>query len=119
MLLQNSGPEERRKLLFIFKDYLETALCDDLNGVTPGLPKQTGPLNESCHNSLSTEAGVLVVITDHGPIHPVGGTYYHWWEVTRIAIPPGEASARLLIRRPLIHVLVVLRGELFAMNLSI
>ncbi|GBO16291.1 hypothetical protein AVEN_173249-1 [Araneus ventricosus] len=29
------------------------------------------------------EAGALIIITDHGPTAPEGGTYYHWWEVTR------------------------------------
>ncbi|GBM06115.1 hypothetical protein AVEN_265173-1 [Araneus ventricosus] len=39
--------------------------------------------NDSHCNGSSTEAGVLVVITGHDPTPPVGGTYYHWREVTR------------------------------------
>ncbi|GBO24937.1 hypothetical protein AVEN_186577-1 [Araneus ventricosus] len=44
----------------------------------------------------------------HGPTPPEGGTYYHWLEVfdpPTTSIPPGEARARLLIRRPFIRVL--------------
>ncbi|GBN83005.1 hypothetical protein AVEN_124659-1 [Araneus ventricosus] len=38
-------------------------------------------------NSSSTEAGVLMAITGHGPTPPEGDTYYHWRGVTR---PPPE-----------------------------
>ncbi|GBM80603.1 hypothetical protein AVEN_151509-1 [Araneus ventricosus] len=31
----------------------------------------------------STETGVRVAINGHGPTPAAGGTYYHWWEVTR------------------------------------
>ncbi|GBL74742.1 hypothetical protein AVEN_243612-1 [Araneus ventricosus] len=41
--------------------------------VTPVLPKRPGTLNDSRYNSSSTEAGVLVAITKHGPTPPVGG----------------------------------------------
>ncbi|GBN47134.1 hypothetical protein AVEN_141789-1, partial [Araneus ventricosus] len=34
-------------------------------------------VNESRCDSSSAEAGVLVVITGHGPTPPEGGTYYH------------------------------------------
>ncbi|GBN15239.1 hypothetical protein AVEN_148335-1 [Araneus ventricosus] len=49
----------------------------------PVLPKYPGTLNDSLCNSSSTEAGVRVAIIGHGPILPVGGTYYHWTWVTR------------------------------------
>ncbi|GBL77552.1 hypothetical protein AVEN_41923-1 [Araneus ventricosus] len=49
--------------------------------------------------SSSTEAGVLIVITDHGPTPPEGGTYYHWWRVTRpplLKYPPGKREPAYL-----------------------
>ncbi|GBN04177.1 hypothetical protein AVEN_157166-1 [Araneus ventricosus] len=38
-------------------------------------PKHQSPLNDSCGNSSSTEAGVLVAITCHGLTPPVGVPY--------------------------------------------
>ncbi|GBM13468.1 hypothetical protein AVEN_40408-1 [Araneus ventricosus] len=34
-------------------------------------------LSDGSCNSSSAEAGVLIVITDRGPISPEGGTHYH------------------------------------------
>ncbi|GBN78914.1 hypothetical protein AVEN_203730-1 [Araneus ventricosus] len=39
-----------------------------------------------------------------------GGTFHHWWRITQpppLLYSPGEARTRLLIRRLLIHVLLV------------
>ncbi|GBM48178.1 hypothetical protein AVEN_138308-1 [Araneus ventricosus] len=45
-------------------------------------------MNNSLCNSSSTEAGVLVAITGHGPTPSEGGTYYHWWgRMTREQAP--------------------------------
>ncbi|GBM09576.1 hypothetical protein AVEN_29428-1 [Araneus ventricosus] len=62
-----------------------------------------GSVNDNHCSSSSTEAGVLVAITGHGPTPPVGGTYYHWWRdpSSIITIPTRETRGRLLIRRPL------------------
>ncbi|GBN98728.1 Techylectin-5A [Araneus ventricosus] len=49
----------------------------------PQCELHSGALNDSLCNSSSTEAGVLIVITELDPKPPEGGTYYHWWEVTR------------------------------------
>ncbi|GBL98228.1 hypothetical protein AVEN_174041-1 [Araneus ventricosus] len=43
-----------------------------INSLTPVLPKHPGTLNDSRYNRSSTKAGVLVAITDHGPIPLVG-----------------------------------------------
>ncbi|GBN59537.1 hypothetical protein AVEN_106969-1 [Araneus ventricosus] len=59
----------------------------------------SGPLNDSLCNISSTEAGVLVAITDHDPTHPVGGTYYHWKEDPRpspILYSPGKREPTYL-----------------------
>ncbi|GBN00723.1 hypothetical protein AVEN_238297-1 [Araneus ventricosus] len=42
-----------------------------VNRVTPVLPRHIGRWNRS-----STQAGVVVTITDHGPKPPEGGMYY-------------------------------------------
>ncbi|GBM75159.1 hypothetical protein AVEN_110759-1 [Araneus ventricosus] len=39
-----------------------------------------GNLNDIFCNSLSTEIGFLVTITDHDLTAPVGSAYYHWKE---------------------------------------
>ncbi|GBN24828.1 hypothetical protein AVEN_99429-1 [Araneus ventricosus] len=80
------------------------------NRVTLVLPYHFGTLNDSRYNNSSTEAEVLVAITSHGPTFPVGGTCYLWREVTLpppLFLPLGGARSRLLIRRLLIHELVV------------
>ncbi|GBO10550.1 hypothetical protein AVEN_186041-1 [Araneus ventricosus] len=48
-----------------------------VNRVTPVLPRHIGRCNRS-----STQTGVVVTITDHGPTSPEGGMYYHWREVS-------------------------------------
>ncbi|GBM33197.1 hypothetical protein AVEN_251613-1 [Araneus ventricosus] len=42
-----------------------------------------GLLNESRYNSSSTETGVQVTVTVHGPTPSEGGTCYHRREITR------------------------------------
>ncbi|GBM04255.1 hypothetical protein AVEN_41062-1 [Araneus ventricosus] len=63
------------------------------------------PSDDRC-NISSAEAEVLMGTTGNGPILPVGGTHYHQ-EAPTIIVPTREARPRLLIRRLLIHVLVV------------
>ncbi|GBM03684.1 hypothetical protein AVEN_22848-1, partial [Araneus ventricosus] len=46
-----------------------------VNRVTLVLPRHIGRCNRS-----STQAGVVVTITDHGPTPPEGDMYYHWRE---------------------------------------
>ncbi|GBN81152.1 hypothetical protein AVEN_142448-1, partial [Araneus ventricosus] len=70
----------------------------------PALPKDRGNMNDSLCNNSNTEAGVLMTITGDGLTPLEGGSYYHWWRnpASRHCYTPGEARARLLIRRPLI-----------------
>ncbi|GBO12372.1 hypothetical protein AVEN_165902-1 [Araneus ventricosus] len=81
------------------------------SGATPGLPKHTGPLNDSRCNSSSAEAGFQKAYHQATSqllpkeIHTItgeGNSTFH-----PISIPTGVRSVRLLTRRPLIHVLVV------------
>ncbi|GBM31424.1 hypothetical protein AVEN_98518-1 [Araneus ventricosus] len=84
-------------------------------GSTRALPKHPGHLNDSSCNSSSTEAGVLIAY-HQATAQPLpkevrtitGGRT----QSPSITIPPKEASARLLIRRPLIReVAVPPRGD--------
>ncbi|GBM19115.1 hypothetical protein AVEN_135602-1 [Araneus ventricosus] len=64
-------------------------------------------LSDGRCNSLSA-AGVLAVITGHGPTPPVGSTHhYRQRQPQAIIVPTREARPCLIIRRLLIHVLVV------------
>ncbi|GBM24762.1 hypothetical protein AVEN_182386-1 [Araneus ventricosus] len=68
------------------------------------------PLNDSRCNSSSTEAGVLIAYhqaTARPLPKEVRTIASEGTQSPAITIPPGEASTRLLIRRPLIRVLVV------------
>ncbi|GBL75318.1 hypothetical protein AVEN_194534-1 [Araneus ventricosus] len=76
----------------------EVRLCPlPLRFIWPCLGIQAS-VNGSRRNSLSTETGVLVAITGHGPTPPK--------EIHNInpiiIVPPAEARTRLLIRRILI-----------------
>ncbi|GBL89739.1 hypothetical protein AVEN_104677-1 [Araneus ventricosus] len=42
-----------------------------------GWASNQGPVNDSLCNSSSTEAGVLMAITGHGPAPPEGDRHYH------------------------------------------
>ncbi|GBN70069.1 hypothetical protein AVEN_233062-1 [Araneus ventricosus] len=44
----------------------------------PILLNHPGLLNDSRCNSSSTEAGVLMAISGHGPTPPEGGSYCNW-----------------------------------------
>ncbi|GBM70813.1 hypothetical protein AVEN_142099-1 [Araneus ventricosus] len=72
------------------------------------LPWHPDNLIDSGCNSSSTEAGVKVAITSHGPTPSVGDTHYRWREDS---IPhyytAGQARPHLPIRRLFSHVLVV------------
>ncbi|GBN20079.1 hypothetical protein AVEN_234773-1 [Araneus ventricosus] len=46
------------------------------NWITHVLPSYPGPLKGKRCNRSSTEAGILVAITRHGPTHPEGGMYH-------------------------------------------
>ncbi|GBM16692.1 hypothetical protein AVEN_91112-1 [Araneus ventricosus] len=78
------------------------------NWIYPSPAEASGHLNDSHCNSSSIEAGVLIAY-HQAAVRPIpkevrtitgGGTHS-----STITIPPGEASARLLILRPLIRVL--------------
>ncbi|GBL97670.1 hypothetical protein AVEN_49169-1 [Araneus ventricosus] len=51
-------------------------------------------LNDSCCDSLSAEAGVLMAITGHGPTPPVGGTPYErqWASLSHYYLSGGFSS---------------------------
>ncbi|GBM91556.1 hypothetical protein AVEN_205543-1 [Araneus ventricosus] len=57
----------------------------------------TRDINGSRCNNSSTEAGVLMAITDHGTIPPEGDTYYLW----RTLEPPHKPSSnpRIIVNR--------------------
>ncbi|GBL74867.1 hypothetical protein AVEN_243710-2-1, partial [Araneus ventricosus] len=59
--------------------------------VIPFLPWHSGTLSDSRWNSSSTEAAVLIAITDHVPAPSDEGTYYHRWMETR---PPHSQEKR-------------------------
>ncbi|GBO30894.1 hypothetical protein AVEN_259627-1 [Araneus ventricosus] len=61
------------------------------------LPWHSGTLNDSHCNSSTTESGVLVAITGHGPTRPEGGTYYHLWGNTTATTTVPRRSENPLI----------------------
>ncbi|GBM99578.1 hypothetical protein AVEN_64399-1 [Araneus ventricosus] len=108
--MNNCISTEKNNLALLVVRYRGCGSVTRKIGSTPVLPKHPGHLNDSRCNSWSTEAGVLIAY-QQATARPLlmevrtitgGGT-----QSPTITIPPGEASARLLIRRPLIRVLAV------------
>ncbi|GBM08098.1 hypothetical protein AVEN_123007-1 [Araneus ventricosus] len=79
----------------------------------PALPKHPESTEERLPNRGDTEVGVLIVIKGHGQTCPERGTFRHRSGVTRtqtIIMLTKETSTHLLIRKLLIHVIVVPPG---------
>ncbi|GBN32804.1 hypothetical protein AVEN_8348-1 [Araneus ventricosus] len=74
---------------------------------SPALPWHLHLLNDCPCNRSSTAAGILIVITGHGPTPPVVGTYYHRRKYQFPHYYTEEVRPRLLIRQSLIYELVV------------
>ncbi|GBM23900.1 hypothetical protein AVEN_107568-1 [Araneus ventricosus] len=79
----------------------------NINRVTLALPWHSGFLNDSHCNRSSTEAGVLIAITDQGPFRRRYVSLVRGNSTSTIAIPPGEARTGLLIRWLLLRELAV------------
>ncbi|GBN06401.1 hypothetical protein AVEN_236643-1 [Araneus ventricosus] len=74
------------------------------NRSTPTLPWHPGLLKNDRYDNSVTEVGIIIAITGQGPTPPEGSMFRYRREATQ---PTREARTRLLIRRILIHVLVM------------